>query len=299
MKSSQIRHLLFPLLVFLPFAFSNLSAADVAAEATPKAPAASSGTSDGPLVIKSGFFPGKDGTRTRATIRNLIDWISQRYPDTNITVVGVEDVVIENLALQWRRTRQPAPEGEIAQRAYPPLEGLLVALSEASGRKFYVRQFGPNDFVLALDFAQSPPQTTEVFNLSPLMGARNRPALLEEIQRGEIELGILQKNGGPTPGSNAPHIAAIQYRIEVAKKLLSQSSTTAVDVEKLIEKIQTVAVQAVAQSMTLRESSNGRSPSGAFPQFKYHPGTNLLVVVGSPDAIDITRKVIAALEKNP
>jgi hypothetical protein len=33
------------------------------------------------------------------------------------------------------------------------------------------------------------------------------------------------------------------------------------------------------------------------PQMQFHPGTNLLIVVGSEEAIDVARKVVAALEK--
>ena len=31
------------------------------------------------------------------------------------------------------------------------------------------------------------------------------------------------------------------------------------------------------------------------PDFKYHPGTKLLIVIGNPEAIEVTRKIVNAL----
>ncbi|MEO5960779.1 MAG: secretin N-terminal domain-containing protein, partial [Opitutaceae bacterium] len=35
------------------------------------------------------------------------------------------------------------------------------------------------------------------------------------------------------------------------------------------------------------------------PVVQFHPGSNLLIVTGTDTAVDLTRKVIAALERNP
>jgi hypothetical protein len=40
-------------------------------------------------------------------------------------------------------------------------------------------------------------------------------------------------------------------------------------------------------------------PGEKLPEFQFHPGSNLLIVIGSPASVDVTRKVIAALERNP
>lgn len=43
---------------------------------------------------------------------------------------------------------------------------------------------------------------------------------------------------------------------------------------------------------TLMELSRG---SDDFPDFKYHPGTRLLIVIGRPEAIEVTHKIVNAL----
>lgn len=74
--------------------------------------------------------------------------------------------MIENLTLQWRRLRAPAPDGEISRRINPPLHGVLTALSHASGRRFVVHSFSDTDFVLASDAPPPAREITEAFSPS-------------------------------------------------------------------------------------------------------------------------------------
>src|SRR4051812_44341269 len=70
------------------------------AQAQEAAPPASSAAVDAPLVIAGGKF-SRDGKSVPATVRNLVDLIRRRYDSANITVVDVDDVVIDHLTLHW------------------------------------------------------------------------------------------------------------------------------------------------------------------------------------------------------
>ena len=107
---------------------------------TNPAPAPAKTVDDEPLVITKGKFT-RDGQSVPATVKNLMELVRLRYPDANITVVGVDDVVIENLTLHWARYRGDAPVGEIARRVNPPLRAVLTTLSAASGHKFVADMF--------------------------------------------------------------------------------------------------------------------------------------------------------------
>src|SRR5438045_3389876 len=68
-------------------------------------PADSNGThklpvpDQGELLIVDGKIAGLsiNGQSAAATVRNIVDVITERYPRANITIVDAHDVVIENL----------------------------------------------------------------------------------------------------------------------------------------------------------------------------------------------------------
>ena len=215
------------------------------------------------LVIVKGVFT-RNGENVPATVRNLVDLVLQSYPDATITLVGVENIVIENLTLTLRRVRVFA---DPATAKPQPVLSVLTAFAQASGRKFFVQPFSENDFLLSADIAPSR-QLTEVFNLGTLIKSNQGKLFTEDALRRLEAAGIGKEEA------------------EIIK--LTQSSAPPPSPQKLIEQIQD------AVATTLRISS--RDP---MPEFKYHPGTNLIIVVGTEPAIDATRKVIAALEKTP
>jgi hypothetical protein len=48
-------------------------------------------------------------------------------------------------------------------------------------------------------------------------------------------------------------------------------------------------------SETLDQATQGKAEAGSQPSFKFHPGANLFIVIGSPQAIEVTEKVVNAL----
>jgi hypothetical protein len=241
-----------------------------------------------PLVVTKGIFV-RDGQNVPATVGNLVDLIREVYRDANITVLGVDDVVIENLKLHWNRRRDPsADEKNMGLRVDPPLEGILVTLSEASGRKFAVKSFSPNDFLLTTPqgFTGDPGPVVEVFNLTSLLQRGPSRAVLEtQVRDIEVELAVLRKrSGGKT--EKPQELIDLETRVEFYRNQLARLDRPTDDaINKLIEQIEMV-VRRTLVSQKLAEKP---------PEFQFHSGANLLVVIGSGTATEITRKVIAAL----
>jgi hypothetical protein len=256
---------------------------------TPPAPAPAKLIGDEPLVIANGKFT-RDGKGMPATVKNLMELIRLRYPDANITVVGVDDIGIENLTLHWARYRDAAPAGEVARRVNPPLKAVLTTLSAASGHKFVADMFSEKDVLLEAPegLRQKSGVITEVFNLSPLLtpDASRVAELTAKLRDMQSQLAVLKTRYA----EKHPAVVDLNERIELAtreRKGLTRSSQEVVDAaSKVIEDIQ----QTVLSTLRLQELDETQ------PQFRFHTGGNLLVVVGSEAALDITRKVVAALE---
>ena len=280
MKSLLSRSLLLILTFLIPVLLLELSAADATEKTAQTLPPAFRKISDEQLVIAKGVF-SLNGESVPATVRNLIDLVAKRYPDATITVVGVENVVIDNLALTLRKPKIFDNQESIRQ----PLISVLMAFSEASGRKFVVRGFSDNDFLLVAEGPSQSRQITEVFNLGVIMKqGRSKAAIEDDIRRAEIERSVLKNRYE----EKHPRMVEIVDRIEIFKKIAAQTTPASPDVAKLIEQIQSAV-----------DSANELKGGRLSPEFRYHPGTNLLIVVGSEEAVDVIRKVIAALEKSP
>jgi hypothetical protein len=236
---------------------------------------------DEELIIMNGVFAPERENARRATLRNLIDAITRRYPHANITIVGADDVPIGELRLRWGK--RPDSGG------YPddvPLQGMLTALREASGRRFELQAFGRNDFVLSAIGGSSSPSRIEVFNLKSLPAVRGLNVGELRVQLSSLEgerrvLGNQFTNDHPRMKENAVNIEQIQA------KLASQSKSAEDTTKEFLSQIESIV------RITLQQLNPGGTPPN--PEFKFHPGTGLLVVVGNEQALEVTRKVIAAL----
>jgi hypothetical protein len=241
-----------------------------------------------PLVVAKGTFV-RGGQNVPATVGNLVDLIREVYRDANITVLGVDDVVIENLKLHWNRRHDPSPdEKNMGLRVDPPLEGILVTLSEASGRKFAVKSFSTNDFLLTAPQGSTndPGPVVEVFNLTPLLQRGSSRAVLEtHVREIEVELAVLRKRPG-SKTEKTQELIDLETRVEFYRNQLARLDRPTDDAtNKLIEQIELVV------SRTLASQKLAEKP----PELQFHSGANLLVVIGSRTATEITRKVVAAL----
>lgn len=213
---------------------------------------------------------GRQHAGSPATVRTVVDLLRGFYADAAITLIGVDDIVIDRLSLRL------APRSS-------SLHSALTALAEASGQ-FAVRAFGEKDFVLTADrFAPSRRQV-EVFNLTPLLVTSRGTQLELQIREIESRLAATRK----VMGHDNPGVAQMNTEIEVLKAQRGNIPPP-VKTTKLLAEIEQ-AVQLTLQMLGSNEKS---------PEFSYHPGSNLLIVVGGDKAIEVTRKIVDAIAKAP
>jgi hypothetical protein len=270
-----------PLLIFLAFAtlLPALSAQD--ASGTPnssKSPARSPDL----LVIVNGRIAGESangGPDAPATLRNILDLLQPRYPQANIIVIGADDIVIPNLVLRRRVASGPV----VGRPADPSLITVLTALSVASGRKFEIREVTPNEFVVERTNTTRDSRYPEVFNLTRYINRGQNPGLSVALRETEAELSVLRKNYG----DKHSRVIDLKQRVDMLKTALAPKS--AQEVENDIARI----MEIVERTLKLM-----KEPSPP-PEIQFHSGTNLLVVVGDDVAVEVVRKVVAALESAP
>ncbi|HUR60517.1 MAG TPA: hypothetical protein VM029_22545 [Opitutaceae bacterium] len=240
----------------------------------PNQPAPKRPTPPSEIVITKGTFEW-NGQKGPATLRRVVDAITSRYPRANITIVGADNVMIDDVTLRLRTSFVDGKE-------HVPLHGMLVALRAASRRHFGVDAFSENDFVLSGDKAQATVRA-EVFKLGQSDDGKFRNAALRaEIAKLETELAVLGRRYGP----DHPSMKDITVRRDVLKEQANQGGPSPAAPAKLLSDIQEVVL------MTLERLR----PGDDHPEFKYHSGTGLMVVIGSEEAIDVTRKVVDALK---
>jgi hypothetical protein len=271
-RSSRPRLVTAAVFALLPFAFLPANAAENTAPATTTVRRAATDE----LVITNGTFL-RDGQSTEATLRNIVDAIVQRYPQVNVTMVGAENVLIRNLRLRWGKR-------SVTENFDPkdvPLRGMFAALREASGRQFNLEDFSPNDFLISAKEKPEASRRVEVFNLSSLPNIRQDNVLQTELDRLETEMAVLTKRYA----AEHPRVVENTLRIDTIKAQLARAPKRIDNTEKLLEEIQNV----------VRVTLQRIKPDEPSPEFKYHTGTGLLVVIGSESGLEVTRKVVAAL----
>lgn len=266
-------------------------AEEPAAPAPPSTPARARTDSDEPLVIANGKFT-RDGQSKPATVKNLVELVRLRYPDANITAVGVDDIVIDQLTLHWARYRDAPSLGEISMRVNPPLKAVLTTLSAAAGRKFVPTMFSEKDVLLEVPegLRGSSGSVVEVFNLSPFLtrGSRRTANVEEQLRNLQLELAVLSKRYA----DKHPSVVDLTNRIDLVKAQIAELGRSKAEVNQAASDLLGQIDQVVRS--TLARQKAGEKP----PEFQFHSGSNLLVVTGSDSAVNVTRKVIAALEKN-
>jgi hypothetical protein len=271
----RFRSVLFAINVFL-------AAVALAAEFPPPTTTASSGQM---LVIANGRLA--DGRP--ATLENVLEELRPGYPAANVIMAGAETVVVQNLRMHWypySPSETRAPANRIAGGGGSPGMGtVLSALRAASGDKFTISQEDPATYIVSAipsPGTSGPARTVEVFNLREyLWPARGQMTLHGEILNSERQqLETLRKKYAENP----PEVKAQLERVATLQKSYDRD---AADVERRVDEI----VQLVDQ--TVAELNPGKP--GPKPLFRFHAGTNLLVVSGTREAVDITRKIVMAL----
>jgi hypothetical protein len=196
-----------------------------------------------------------------ATLRNIVDVLRDLHSDVNIAMApGLERVRINDLKLRTTA-----------------LEQELDALRIASGNKFvWVGGNSP----LTVDPMTGAPMSPGFSTIDPTTGLAVNPP-----PRPGTPLYILSES------QNSPES---RRRVEVFNlgdyfnALASDSDSREKRIENSLKEIQNI-VMATIESID-RDHVNT-------VDFQFHSGANLMVVVGTPEALDITRQVVRALKK--
>ena len=240
----------------------------------PLAPAQDAMLPPGPLVIAEGKVK-HDGRSEPATLANIVGLLRALHPRTNINIVGNQDLLVGDLVLKWGT----APTMD-------QLRGTLAAIAAASEGKIEVRDFGERDFLLRTTPNSGDSTAVEVFNLDPLL-SRGVPvvALEHRLREAELQFAIADKTW--PAGDKEAGLKQIGGETSVLRAKIADAQKAAESAAPVVRRIQEV----VEMTLALRKL-NEKSP-----QFSYHPGANLLIVTGSQNAIEVTRKVLGAMRE--
>ncbi len=255
-------------------------------------------THRGGLVIKELGNQGscillENGDYTSLTLGNVVAVIRHLFPKQNIIISGNPEFHFKNVTLNWKRTddlRQldatldvlvAASNGAFTVKKVWPADGTHTVESTSNGlglawdNSAYVFSF------TAPKPAAAPVLHVAVFNLAP----QRDPALAateSELRNAQAAIENLVAKGYL---EGHPEVRSATSRVEQLKEqqrelTLLQNEATA----RRMNEIESIVAE------TLRDLAIKDSPT-----FRFHQGTNLLIVTGTDDALEVVAKIVTAL----
>lgn len=221
-------------------------------------------TSGYDLVIAEGqLVNGPKGT-VEATLANVADALREIHPGANLVLSpGLSKVRLADLKLRGSK-----------------LPDELEALRIASGEKFdWVGPGSPGPNMAspsAIDPATGLPQA----GADPNVGL------------------FILREPMPTPQTHRmveafnldPYLEWLRSKQD--PKGPAQSGRDD-QIQKSLEDIQTIVIE------TIDKLRQDRASSGDMPNFQFHRGANLLIVIGTTEAVDVARRIVMALPRAP
>ncbi len=211
------------------------------------------------LEIKDGdvVSGGPHARKATASLANVVDTVRDRYPDANIVIApGLGNMSISDLKL---RTSSISEE--------------LEAIRVASGGKFEWSG-APGHIDPATGLPTGSSNNKGLFTLREPTAPENQRTV-EAFNIGGYLQSAREDEEDSTPGNpDQPRYKkkSKEFRDRRADEMLQQ-----------LEKI-------------IAETISELHPNTAeWPKFQFHRGANLLVIIGSRDALDVARKVVSAL----
>jgi hypothetical protein len=245
----------------------------VAAEkprSTPAAATLADPTSEPALEVKKGLvFTGS--SEKPATLANVMEALRERYPEVNIAIApALHEVKIADLKLRTRSIWEDIEAVRVASNDKFEWQG-------PGSPVFSGRANSPSPSM----FAASPPTPTQASGNSGLFVLR-MPSLSPENMR-DLEAfnigGYLQwlVEKGLIEGG------AREATPELRQKLQAEASSDGIlQVREII-------------SRTLASLRQGAGDAENQLDFQFHPGANLLIVIGDRSALEVAAKVVGAL----
>lgn len=248
------------------FGQTNHSLAQEQKAAIPVPPGYAQPASQGPrtspylLDISNGTL--HHGNPVPATLGNVVSALREMWPDSNIAVApDLAGVRIEDLKL----------------RSVTELPDALDALRVASGYRFEWRR---NSAAGSMNPATG----------LPVPGAASQYSLYV------LDLGL------DSQGKPLGHARRIVEAFNMSRYLderirLGKSPVDKATFDQMANECLGQIERIIRQ--TLESLKGDYLTQSDHPDFQYHPGTGLLIVIGTPEAIDVARKVLTALPGVP
>jgi len=232
------------------------------------------------LIIADGVMPEfiQDGRPPVATLGNVLKVFRSHFTvDYSVTLLGSDvgqKIVIPDLVLHWGRPDEGSS-----------LVADLSILAEATDGKFSVKAYSPRDILIRAEpTGRTNHAEVEAFNLAAYLGLNEPEALMPQLNALKQQYLILSAEYA----ENHPKMKTLQDKIHAIETAIADKRPSAEQIQRKVQGI----------SDLVNETLASVSPSIPRPKSYFHPGTNLLVIVGTPDAIDAARKIIAALSGN-
>ncbi|MCW5554281.1 MAG: hypothetical protein KIS67_19245 [Verrucomicrobiae bacterium] len=243
-----------------------------AVRATPASESVSSGYDESvfDLLAADGVLV-RDGKKVEASLGNVVDVLRARYPDANLVLSpGLAKLKIADLKLRGGR-----------------LCDELEAIRVASGAKF--------EWLAPDSAGPNQPPASGQFQVDPITGLPLPRPTGDNLNRGLFVL-------------RAPPPRPEEQRIIEAFNLGGYLDWLWSQQEKQSEKSrEAIAKQGMDELLRILEgtiqwysqSAQPAAKSLDSPGFQFHPGANLLIVIGTVDSVEIVRRVVSALPGQP
>ena len=223
------------------------------------------------IEITEGSLLQSGGRRVEAKLARVVNVLRERHEDANIVVSPIlNDLIIDDLKLRAAS-----------------LEDELDALSVASGGAFYWRKGLPPGGAMGQQAMAGQRAYVDPNTGLPLLKTLLPPNAPPSSEERETSLYVLL----PSAVTLEPRQVEAFYLGPYLQNAGKQSDK---DVSDSVDRLQEIIYQTlVAMKGDLNLKPNDR------PDFKFHSGARLLIVIGSPEAIDVARKVVYALPGQP
>lgn len=273
MKSIFLSQLRLPAVGLAALLALHLPPVHAAGQTGGEATTLSAGNRPPALIIDHGGLTLPDGSHEPATLTNVADVIRQYFPSANLILIGTADVALDNVTLHWNADAHN----------FSQLASVLHALAASSDNQFAVTM-QDKGFTFVLARPETANGETQhhvgVFNLAPQRDPAFA-ALEADLRKAEVNVEELPQK---VVERHPLMVAAVSHVNQLKKQLqlLTARQTAAIDAR--LKEIQTSVLE------TLRDLTKNDKPT-----FRFHPNSNLLIVIGSDEAIGITGKIVSAL----
>ena len=264
MKTFELhQRLMRPIILFVVIACSILPTPAQDKSTTRQKPEPASGESRSPaydLEVKEGFVVsgGPHARKATASLANVIDAVRDRYPNANVVIApGLANMSISDLKLRTSSISEELEAIRVASGGKFEWSGAPGHLDPRTGLPAGSDENDKGLFTLREPTSPESQRVVEAFNIG---------GYLQSAREDEEDA---------TPGNPD------QPRYKKKSKEFRDRRAN-----EMLEQLKMIILDTIS---ALHPATDGE------PNFQFHRGANLLVIIGSRDALDVARKVVNAL----